>query len=325
MAEVDIIIPYFNAEKTIDRCLASIAMQTTANHVHVMIADDCSETPPYKAVEYWNRVLDVQYIRLDKNKGPGQARQEAMDETDSEYIMFVDADDTLASAFAVEKLVYGIENAGADIVCGDFYEETAQHTFVKHGENPVWVFGKIYRRRFLERFKIRFNDSRANEDTGLNTVAYNLTDKAVHIPQVVYNWHYAEGTITRSNNAVYGWGTGHLGYVENMAWAVDELTRRDVNAEIVRSLAVRSLCRMYFMHEDILACHPEYATQSMDAIKDYVMSAIHPIQADGALQFCYVSEAFAEIANKVMKDERQAGIMHKMTFRDFLRAVGCGF
>lgn len=325
MKDIDIIIPFYEAEKTIDRCLASIAMQTYADRCHVLIVDDGSSDKSTTALigklPMWNSIIDVEWIPCAENGGPGVARQIGLDNTEGKYVIFMDADDTFSGSYAVEKLYGAIEKDNADIVCGKFIEETGVHTFVVHEPNLVWVFGKIYRRKTIERFLVHFNETRANEDTGFNTVLANLTDNIVNIPQMVYEWHYAESTITRKDNAAYTWSSGHIGYIDNMIWAVEELRSRNINKEIIRNLAVSVLCKLYFMNEDVSA-NSGNASASFEKIQEFYDSAIKPIIKDGAMQFCYISEMYAKISAETMRSEREAGIMHKQTFREYLRNLG---
>jgi hypothetical protein len=98
----------------------------------------------------------------------------------------------------------------------------------------VWMFAKLYRRNFLDRHLIRFNDTRANEDTGFNTLVQSLTRHIRFIPQCVYMWHWRKDSITREDNGIYATTTGHLGYIENMIWAIGEMCDRKLNKEIIR-------------------------------------------------------------------------------------------
>lgn len=322
MVNVDIIIPAYNAHKTLNRCLASIAAQNVIDSIKVLIVDDCSPDGDYhEYVDFWSAVMHIEAIRLEENGGPGVARQAGLDETDGDFVMFVDADDTLVSSFAVYQLLKGITENKSDICVGQFLEET-EEGFVTHAQDLVWVFSKIYRRSAIERFLVRFNETRANEDVGFNTVLSNLTDKITYIPQTVYMWHWAASTITRNNHGEYTWAHGHRGYIENMIWAVQELRRRCVNKEIIRSLAVKVLCNLYFMHEDVAASAPWEAEESEKKIREFYDECIKPIVEEGALPFAYIHAAFGEVQTQTMANGYNSQIMPARTFRDYLRDLG---
>jgi glycosyltransferase involved in cell wall biosynthesis len=319
---IDVIIPCYNAHKTLDRALASIAMQDISHSVLVTLVDDCSPNGGYHAfIDKWSGMLNIQEFTLKKNGGPAVARQAGMDETDGDFIVFVDADDTLATSFALRQMLQEMIKGNMDVVGGQFVEETEGGTFFVHTSDMVWVFAKMYRRSFLERFLIRFNKTRANEDTGFNAVVSNLTTKISHIPQTVYMWHWAENTITRSNKGEYTWASGHRGYIDNMIWAVGELKKRNVNKEVIRSLATTIMCRLYFMHEDVMASAEWETEESMKAIKKFYAECFKPLEDQHAMPLAYLYTTFGDEQEAALKNSRTAHIVFRQTFRDFMKTV----
>lgn len=314
---LDVIIPAFNAHGTLARALHSVAMQTCAEDLRVTVVDDCSECGYGEFVERFSPMLDIQEVKTGKNGGPGLARQKGLDETDGDYVTFLDADDTFLAANSLAMLERELQKNRLDLIGGQFIEELEDGRFLTHGENFVWMFGKVYRRSFLDRFLIRFNDTRANEDTGFNTLVKALTPHYKFIPQAVYLWHYREESITRLDGGVYAFDAGHLGYIENMAWAVSELCRRGLNKELIRREAVSALCRMYFMHMEVRYRKPRFAAASMKAIRDYYRACLAPMEE--ALPAVYLQEAF--LAEQERCKNKAAGMIAAMTIRDFLNEV----
>ena len=311
--QIDIIIPCYNAHETLPRALASIAAQELVSLIKVTLVDDCSEHGYGDIVKAFSPLLDVQEIRMEENGGPGKARQFGLDETDGDFVMFADADDTLCDSFTVTNLLREIQK-GYDVVGGEFIEQLEDGSYVVHREDMVWVFAKMYRRSFLDRFLIRFNDTRCNEDTGFNALVGALTDRVSHIRQTVYLWHWAPNTITRSNNGAYTYAHGHRGYVENMIWVVAEMTRRALNKELIRDFAVTVLCRLYFMHEEVKAFCPEEASASMETVRKFWRETYAPIRP--FVPDAYLAEHFIE---EQKRGERR--FVPKITFRDFLKEL----
>lgn len=310
---IDVIIPCYNAHKTLARALASIAMQTVADRVTVTLVDDCSPDGGYEDIaKQFEGLLKIDVITLPENGGPAVARQAGMDETDGDFICFIDADDTLATAHALSVMARTMVEHNMDVVSGQFVEEVENGSFVVHPQNMIWVFGKLYRRSFLDRFLVRFNNTRCNEDTGFNSLISALTTRVEHIPQTVYTWHYAEGTITRNNNGEYTWAHGHRGYIENMIWAAQEMDRRGLNKEIYRKHVVTVLCRLFFMHEDVLAFAPEQAAGSWEWIIRFYRECYLPIR--DYVPTPYISEIYIQEHNG-----HKASSIPRGTFRAFLR------
>lgn len=315
---IDVIIPAYNAHDTIGRTLSSIAMQNNIKRIKVTIVDDASPNGGYKDfVDTFSKLMDIQEITLSENGGPAVARQAGIDETDGDFIAFIDADDTYLGANALalmeREMVYG----DLDVVGGEFVEEVENSKFVKHGENMVWVFAKMYRRSFLDRFLIRFNDTRANEDTGFNAVVANLTRHIKHIPQAVYMWHWRDNSITRVNNGVYATASGHQGYIENMIWATNELCGRNVNKELIRNHVVTVFCRLYFMHMAICYSNPDYAEGSMEYIKEFYKICYAPLS--DYIPSVYLQEVF--LSEQVRYKDNLTAIISVMTFKEFITAA----
>jgi glycosyltransferase involved in cell wall biosynthesis len=310
---VDVIIPCYNCHKTLPRALASIAMQDIIEKVTVTLVDDCSTDGNYnKIVDTFAPLMEIQEITLQENGGPAVARQAGIDETDGDFIVFVDADDTLVGSSVLRLMLEAITKNNMDVVTGQFLEEMEDGRFVTHGHQMVWVFAKMYRRSFLDRFLIRFNETRANEDTGFNTVVAALTKNILHIPQAVYQWHYSDSTITRRDNAIYTWASGHRGYIENMIWAAKEIERRGINKEIYRHHVASVLCRLYFMHESVLSHAPEEAAGSWEWTVRFYKECYVPIQ--DYVPAPYLVETYITEHNK-----SKATSIPKGSFRDFLR------
>ncbi len=163
---------------------------------------------------------------------------------------------------------------------------------------------------------LRFNDTRANEDTGFNTLVKALTRRYKFIPQTVYLWHYKPDSITRRENGLYAYDAGHRGYVENMIWAISEMRRRGLNKEIVRKETVTVLCRLYHMHMELCYRMPMYAEESLAAIQRYYDACCRPIE--DMIPAVYLQETF-------LPSRSAAGIRRRghrvMTFQEFISRV----
>ena len=318
--KVDIIIPAYNCHETINRALASCAMQKLdeGDEFTVTIVDDASEKGYENIAQYWNAVMDVQLVNKTENAGCGQARQTGIDYTDGDYFMFLDADDTLASPVAVKMLLREMKKGDYDVVMGDFIEETAQGTFVMHKENWIWCHAKMYKRRTIDRFLLRFNLTRGNEDVGFHCVLKNLTDNTSYIPQVIYMWENCNTSLVRGDSSGYKCGYGWRDFVENMAWAAEELQSRRVNKALIRDHVVYALCRIYWQYEEAKAVLPAENDANWAKIKEYYKRAVLPLVSDGGIDYPF-------IASTMLKLKREGGTEHiipKMTFNQYLTKLG---
>lgn len=95
MVEVSVIIPAFNAEKTLGRCLDSVLSQ--ALELEVIVIDDCSTDGTVALCKrYVDRDERVRLLRNSQNIGQGLSRNRGIEVAFGTFLAFVDADDYLA-------------------------------------------------------------------------------------------------------------------------------------------------------------------------------------------------------------------------------------
>jgi glycosyltransferase involved in cell wall biosynthesis len=276
MSKIDLIIPAYNAHDTLDRAVGSIIMQTIRDDIKVTIADDASPDGTYDDIVHrYSDVLSIQTLRLPVNGGPGVARQYALDRTDCDYIMFMDADDTLSSAFSAETLLLALRQEPNTIaVFGSFLEET-DSGFELHEKDSVWLHGKMYLRSYWIEHSIRFHPtSKANEDNGVNSIikltASGVGKKIVTIPDVSYYWHYTPSSITRNNDHAYYFASSYKGYVENMIYAINrskEILGSYTDAIVKHAAQV--LCFLYCYWNETIQYQNDLADINKQACKDF--------------------------------------------------------
>ena len=180
---IDIIIPAYNTHKTISKALLSICMQTVNDKINVYIIDDCSDHD-YKDIinKFKDRINIIEY-KLDKNSGPGVARQYGLDHSNGEYIYFLDADDMFIDIYSLETLLKNIKNN--DIICGNVYYENYDNTILTISNDfSFQLHGKLYKRKYIDENKFQFNDSRNGEDNCFNRLLKIGTDKYSYINEV---------------------------------------------------------------------------------------------------------------------------------------------
>ena len=137
----------------------------------------------------------------------------------------------------------------ADLVIGDFLYERDNKIIVKK-HNFIWLHGKIYKRTFLNKNNISFNNTRANEDNGFNRLILLLKPNISYLDEIVYVYQENPESITRKNNRLYRL-MGLEGYCYNMNWAMDEALKRGVNTKIIFMLTQNILGYLYFYYLDL--------------------------------------------------------------------------
>ena len=119
MPLVSLIIPAYNAEKYLRRCLNSAMEQTFRDMEIIVVNDGSTDTTLEIGREY--EEMDERFRVIDKvNTGVSDSRNQAIKAAVGKYLQFMDSDDWLARD-ATESLVYAAEKYDCDMVIADFY------------------------------------------------------------------------------------------------------------------------------------------------------------------------------------------------------------
>lgn len=168
-----IIIPAFNVEKYITTALESVFNQTYTNY-EVIVIDDCSTDNTVQELEQYKGKIKL--IKNNENLASGGARNNGLDNSSGEYIIFLDADDHLYDENVLEKLNNLIGNSNTDIVYMGFKfggnrnelvlptPETCTKLYKAGADIYPNVWSKCWRREFLNDNHIRFVEKRYYED-----------------------------------------------------------------------------------------------------------------------------------------------------------------
>lgn len=178
MAKISIIIPVYNGERYIEKCLDSIKNQTFKDY-EVLIINDGSKDNTKKLIEKY--LNDKRFKLFNRtNHGIGASRNFGLDESSGEYICFIDSDDYVDKKY-LEKLYNKILKENLDIVVCNYIELNEESNIEKKvkikafdnttiDKNPELLlsinkspWNKIYRKSILE--NIKFPTDLKYEDT----------------------------------------------------------------------------------------------------------------------------------------------------------------
>jgi len=273
MKKLDVIIPAHKAQNTILRTLSSIAQQTILDKIVVTIVNDADGIGYQKFIDMFGDVMDIKELVMGTNGGPGVARQYGIDNTTCPYFTCIDADDTFANAYSLELLVKKAdENKEYHTIIGSFAEEHEGLNFVSHSNDMVWMFGKLYKRDFIKKYDIRFNETRANEDNGFNTIIRLVSsedEKVMFLPDIVYFWHWKEDSITRINNCQYSYDQSFVGYVDNMIYAIKHAKKVKPFNNYIDMWAIQTMAQLYIYYYQTVKRDPRFTEQNYAKCKEY--------------------------------------------------------
>ena len=230
---IDIIIPIYNARKTLELTLMSIKLQTIIDKINIYLIDDDS-SEDYKDILNKYKDMNIIYIKLDKNNGPAVARQKGIEMSSSKYIMFIDADDLLYDADSIKKLFNKIEE-DYDYVVGITIDEK-QNTQIM---NESDLHGKIYKREFLLKNNIKFNNTRVHEDNYFNKLVLLCEPKQKEILEKIYIYVDNKDSITNINKEKEFENLEI--YISNIKEIIEEATKRNIEKDLIIKYLIMKL------------------------------------------------------------------------------------
>lgn len=193
---VSIIIPVYNSEQYIRKCVDSFLEQTYKN-IELILIDDGSDDDSFHILkEYQKRNKDKIFVYTQENQGVATTRNKGISYAKGWYLMFADNDDYVEPDY-VETMVTEIEKTQSDmVICScrkvdasgkTLYEQVlTQDEWAKYRMIAPWA--RIIRRDFVLDNKIEFGNFKLGEDSYFAITAYNATNKIRTISYIGYNW-----------------------------------------------------------------------------------------------------------------------------------------
>lgn len=322
---IDIIIPAYKAQKTIIKTLSSIVSQSIVELCKITIVNDADGIGYGEIVKDFSKYLDVQELTLKENSGPGVARQVGIDNTNLPYLIFADADDTFYGAFAIEMLLDCIQQyPKTAMVRAKHYLETRNPNlkFAIYTPNFTWMFGKIFRREFINKNNIRFSIYRSNEDVAFNQQIHFLAtlqeETPVDLDEFVYLWHSNPNSITRSDKD-FVFSINLISYIDNLIYAIKQCTHRKgiENKHVLLKTSIKLMADLYIYYEEILMARPQYQEENFKACLKYYKEIYEIIEITQSSSF--IEGLIIEQMN--FQKERLSRLLPSQTFKQFLEKI----
>ena len=219
--KISVIMPVYNAEKTIERAILSIINQTYNNIELILINDgsiDGTESIIKKYIEK-EKKIEIKYY-FQKNSGPSIAKNLGIDMAIGEYILFVDSDDTISENY-IESLVINqkegmligasykiiedikITNKNLKITNKDYYVRDEILNDLLIGKLNGFVVLYLFNKEQMKEVYFE-KDIRYMEDT-LFLIKYiikNNINNIIYLKYVHYNYYQTDGSITNDTNKI---------------------------------------------------------------------------------------------------------------------------
>ena len=223
MPAVSVIVPVYNAEAALPRCISSILDQEFKDLELILLDDGSKDHSPDICDAFAKR--DERVIVIHKpNSGVSDTRNKGIDAARGTYVQFLDADDWIPKD-STKMLVRTAEERDADLVVGDFYRVVGENLsrkgsietdrilttkeyaeFMKLSPADYYygvIWNKLYRKAILDEYAIRMDpDVSFCEDFIFNLEYLLHCQRIAPLPVPVYYYVKTEGSLVAQNRSL---------------------------------------------------------------------------------------------------------------------------
>ncbi len=206
--DLSIIVPVYNVEKYLDKCMQSILNQKTTYQYQVIAIDDGSTDHSATLLNKYSMHSHVT-IFTQANRGLSGARNSGLRIAQGRYIMFVDSDDYLCET-AIQSLMDTAYRLDADIIQGGYYDIDGESEAIlgsvkykdlssvpPNGYVSGMAWGKVYKSILFE--NVCFPEKYWFEDTIVTGLLTHLADTVATVSDMVYFYRRNNAGITRTS------------------------------------------------------------------------------------------------------------------------------
>lgn len=205
MVDISVIVPIYNAEKYLNKCVDSLINQTKKELEFILVNDGSTD----KTEEIIKSYKDsrIKYFK-NKNQGIGKTRNFGIEKATGKYIMFLDSDDYLKNN-ACEILYKSVEKTDADLAICDFYKiydsgaeekikllsfkpTTLRKTPSLVNEINLAPWNKLYKKELITKNKIKFVENLKYEDAPFVIESFSKARKIIKVDEYL-NYYLIHG------------------------------------------------------------------------------------------------------------------------------------
>lgn len=208
MIKVSVIVPVYNVEDYLEKCLLSLQNQTL-KEIEIIVVDDGSKDHSFEIMKQFQEKDSRFKIYQKENGGLSDARNFGMERVSGEYIVFIDSDDYVDEAM-FEEMYECAKREDADVVECDFIweypnKQKIDSSKLRDSKNPfldirVLACNKIYRNSFLKRIGITFLKGYRYEDVSFCYKYFPYVKKISTVPKPFYHYIQREKSIINTQN-----------------------------------------------------------------------------------------------------------------------------
>lgn len=214
MPKISVIIPVYNVEKYLSKCLDSVINQSL-KEIEIIVVNDGSTDKSQSIIDEYikkdNRIISI----MQENGRQGKARNTGLYRSKGEYISFIDSDDYIEKDMLLKMYNNAKENNSEIVICSynivypnKIISEKIDHELLKSTENnePLKLLNaispctRIYKRKFLIDNNIIFKEKVYYEDVAFALKNISLANYITYVNEPLYNYLKREGSTMTSTN-----------------------------------------------------------------------------------------------------------------------------
>lgn len=248
---ISILVPCYNTKKYLASCIESILNQTFKNIELILLSDGSTDGSVDIMREYEKKDSRIKVIDRE-NKGVAISRNELIENSNGDYLMYVDSDDTI-SKYMIEDMLKAMKEENADLVMCPAYivhedtdkdmlqmnrdcereiidGKTALLNMITLGDFYHYPVAKLYSRKSLK--DIVFPPNRVYEDSATVFKIYYNVDKAVVLKQPYYYYLVGrENSITTKKYSMKNLNDNYLAIKERYDFISEKVPELDSEAK----------------------------------------------------------------------------------------------
>ena len=214
MARISVIIPVYNSERYLKKCLDSLLGQTFQDFEIIAVNDGSTDSSRVILDQYETRYPDTVHVYEKENGGQGAARNFGMERAAGEYLLFLDSDDYIEKNM-LEVLYTAAVRDESDLVVCDYYEieEDSGKTIARKAmqryskdrnvnyflSNPS-PWNKLIRLRVMREHEIRFLEHHIYEDLATLPILAGYAAHITYVEEPLYDYIIHAGSSMRQKS-----------------------------------------------------------------------------------------------------------------------------
>lgn len=213
MIKVSVIVPVYNVEKYLEKCLHSLVNQTFNEYEVIVVNDESPDNSQEIIDKYVKKYPNIIKTFFQKNGGQGSARNLGIKKAIGKYIMFVDSDDSIENDMIEKMYTNCIKNNYDILMCNNYIDYEITKTkdknesfyFNKNDKYSYFfskpaVWNKIIKKSLIIDNSIYFRENVWYEDLDFTVKLYGVAKKVGIIEDYLYNYLYRPGSTMNNSN-----------------------------------------------------------------------------------------------------------------------------